>query len=106
MPNRKSSDHKKASPQAISVGRSFATNLPRPTPEGIQEFARLYLREFGVELEPTRALELATRTLQFVYLGTTRCPTAPAEPHLAPSLTDTACPTTTSSPSHTPESLS
>lgn len=80
MPNRKPSPHQEASPPATSAGHSFAANLPHPTPEGVQEFARLYLREFGVELKPTEALELATRTLQFIYLGTTPCPDAPTCP--------------------------
>lgn len=48
--------------------------LPSPTPEGIEKFKALYLEKFGTELSPQAALELATRTLHFVYLATTPCP--------------------------------
>jgi len=38
--------------------------LPAPTTEGVNEFSALVKAEFGVELEPSEALELATRVLQ------------------------------------------
>lgn len=81
------------------LSQSQAIVLPQPTPQGVQKFTRLYREKFGVELEPKEALELATRTIQFVYLGITRCPTAP---HDSDAVTDYPCPTTTSSQS--PES--
>ena len=44
--------------------------LPQPTPEGIRAFRELYQQCFGVDLSSADALELATRTLHLVYLGT------------------------------------
>ena len=38
--------------------------LPIPSPKGVEEFKALVKAEFGVELEPSEALELATRVLQ------------------------------------------
>ena len=42
--------------------------LPVPNKEEVDEFKRLYLERFGVELTGEQALEVATRTLQLFYL--------------------------------------
>lgn len=44
------------------------TRLPTPNAEEIAAFTSLYKREFGVELEPDVAADLATRLLRIAYI--------------------------------------
>ena len=82
-----------ARPSILPVGCGFSHNqetmpsarppqnifLPQPTLEGIAAFKKLYKQRFGTDLTPEKALELATRTLHFVYLGTHSPVMPPAE---------------------------
>lgn len=63
-----------SSAQRRSLSAHRDVFLPSPTPEGIKRFQSLYRRKFGVDLDSQEALELATRTLHFIFLATTPCP--------------------------------
>lgn len=43
-------------------------SLPVPSPRAVAEFRKLYLEQFGAELNERDALETATRVLQIYYL--------------------------------------
>jgi len=43
-------------------------SLPIPNSQEVEAFKTLYSKEFGVDLNPQEALEVATCTLQLFYL--------------------------------------
>ena len=45
-----------------------------PSPEAVRKFKKIYDEKFGGDLEPERALELATYCLRLAYIGTRRPP--------------------------------
>ncbi len=46
----------------------MAIHLPVPTVAEVEEFKRLYRARFGIELSDQKALEEATRLVQYVFL--------------------------------------
>lgn len=90
LPSSGSDLLKENAPTVNALSKLF---LPHPTPQGVAEFRDLYRCQFGVELSPQQALELATRTLHLVWLGThSPLPNLPLSNPPIPDPHNLACP--------------
>ncbi|MBV9470916.1 MAG: hypothetical protein JOZ57_16900 [Abitibacteriaceae bacterium] len=80
-------DHDSSSGPGVSHASRNGSTLPHPipSPQAVQKFRHLYQHQFDTELSDDRALDLATRYLQFFFFGIT--PLAPDSFPPAQSLT-------------------